>query len=328
MGNILAITPISIAGALIINGLSKGFNELGSNVLTYDVRQIDSNSIKKFKPDFVIGYDYVHFINPEAEKIINELNIPVIHYFADDPNANFAHSGDLSLFTKLSKSDGIIFCWDKQYLSIFNNKSFYLPLGVNPDLYIANAAITKTIPEIVFVGRPLTDIRLSILCKIIKAFPGKLGIYSYKKHFDTSVEEISKRNMLNSDLIDVYKNSYKGFLQTEKDLAEVYSGAKIVLNITMNQGLSSMNYRVLEVLASEGLLMTDFKQDTADYFIEGSELLFYRSIDDLIDKISLYLNEEVLRKEIAKNGRKKILKYHTFKQRAAKILSELNILYS
>ncbi|MDD3014825.1 MAG: glycosyltransferase [Candidatus Gastranaerophilales bacterium] len=326
MGNVLVITPISIAGALIINGFAKGFKKSGHNVLIYDVRKIDCNSVKTFNPDFVIGYDYVHFINSEAERIINELNIPVIHYFADDPNANFAHSGDLTLFKKLSASKGIVFCWDKQYLNVFQNRSFYLPLGVDPDLYSINVEVDGSIPEIVFVGRPLTDRRLSILCEIIKNFPGKLGIYSYKKHFDTSVEEIIKRNMLSSNLVEIYRKSYKGFLETEKDLAKVYNGAKIVLNITMEQGLSSMNYRVLEVLAAEGFLITDFRQDTADYFIEDSELLFYRSIDDLICKISSYLNKDLLRNKIAKDGKEKILKYHTFKQRAAKVLSELDLL--
>lgn len=323
MNNILAITPISIAGSLIINGLIKGFKELGHNVLVYDVREIDPDAVTAFKPDFVIGYDYVHFINSEAERIINNLNIPIIHYFADDPNANFAHSGDLTLFKKLSASDGIVFCWDKQYLSVFKNKSFYLPLGVDPELY-AREEKTDSIPEIVFVGRPLTDLRLAVISEIVKAFPWKLGIYSFKMHFDMSVEEIENRKMLAGDLLEVYKKSYMGFLETEEDLARVYSGAKIVLNITMEQGLSSMNYRVLEVLAAKGFLITDFKQDTADYFNEDRELLFYKNTEELIVKISKYLDEDFLRNKIAENGRAKILQYHTFRQRAMEILSILN----
>ena len=325
MGNILAITPISIAGALIINGLAKGFKKSGHNVMIYDVRDINSNSVKTFLPDFVIGYDYVHLINPEAEKIITELNVPVIHYFADDPNANFAHSGDLTLFKKLSDSNGIVFCLDKQYLNIFQNRSFYLPLGVDPDLYSINQKTDNVTPDIVFVGRPLTDRRLSILCEIIKNFPGKLGIYSYKKHFDTSSEEIEKRGMLSSNLVNIYKNSYMGFLETENELAKVYAGAKIVLNITMDQGLSSMNYRVLEVLASEGFLITDFKQDTSDYFTSNSELVFYKSQNELIDKISKYLSEDSLRGKIARNGKEKILQFHTFKQRAEEIISKIDL---
>lgn len=323
MRKILAITPISIAGTLIINGLIKGFEKLGHQILKFDVREIDQTAVKNFNPDFILGYDYVQFTNEEAEIFINNLNIPVIHYFADDPNANFAHSGDLSLFNKLSESNGIVFCWDKQYLGVFKNRSFYLPLGVDPDLYTVNENI-KDIPEIVFAGRPLTDTRIHILCELIKKFSGKLGIYSFEKHFNASVEEIINKNLLSGELLEAYKRSYKGFLQTEKELAEVYKNAKIVLNITMDQGVSSMNYRVLEVLASEGFLITDFKQDTANYFEEGKELLFYRNSDELTAKISKYLNEDILRSQIALNGKQKIIKNHTFKQRAEEILEKMD----
>ncbi|OGI17056.1 MAG: hypothetical protein A2287_02985 [Candidatus Melainabacteria bacterium RIFOXYA12_FULL_32_12] len=321
MYNILAISPISIAGSLIIKGLSKGFQQLGNNILYLDIRELNFEIIKKFKPDFVIGYDYVQFINPQAEKILEKLNIPVIHYFADDPNSNFAHSGDLSLFSKLSNSDGIIFCWDKQYLNVFRNKCFYLPLGVDADLYTVQNNNTQQALDIVFTGRPLTNIRLTILSEIIKNFPDKLSIYSYKKHFDTSIEDMQK--LLNETELNHYKNSYKGFLETEEQLAEVYANSKIVLNITMDQGLSSMNYRVLEVLAAGGFLLTDYKQDTADYFKADKDLVFYKNNEELIRKISKYLNEHSLRNQIAENGKKMVINNNTFKQRAQEILNKI-----
>ena len=265
MVNILAITPVSIAGTLIINGLIKGFEQCGNNILSFDVRELDNNIIKKFNPDFVIGYDYVHFINSQAEKIVTDLNIPVIHYFADDPNSDFAHSGDLELYKKFSYSNGIVFCWDRQLLGSFANKAYYMPLGVDPELYNINCDYEKNI-DISFVGRPLTARRITLLSDIIKIYPEKLKIFSYKKHFDKSVEEIRKAGLLDFSQLKQYENCYAGFLKTEKELAEIYKGAKIVLNITMDQGLSSMNYRVLEVLGSEGFLLTDFKKDTAEYF--------------------------------------------------------------
>lgn len=322
MSNILAITPISIAGTLIINGLVKGFQELGHEVLVFDVRQLNNDSIKKFSPDFVIGYDYSHFINTQAEKIVNDLNIPTIHYFADDPNSKFSHSGDLELFNKLSQSKGIVFCWDKKLLDSFKNKAFYLPLGVDTKLYsVRKNDIIKS--DIVFAGRPLTAKRIRILCDIFNNFPDKLNIYSYKKHFDDSVKEIEEAGLLNSVSLRAYKDSYKGFLETEKDIAHVYAGAKIVLNITMEQGLSSMNYRVLETLGSGGFLLTDYKQDISDYFQQDEDMVFYKDNKDLLEKIPKYLENDKLRAKIAQNGKNKIMKYHTFKQRAEEIIKIL-----
>lgn len=319
MYNILAISPISIAGTLIIKGLIKGFQQLGNNTLIFDVRELNLQKIKEFKPDFIIGYDYLHFINSDAEKIIKELNKPVIHYFADDPNSNFAHSGDLSLPEKLASSEGIVFCWDRQYLNSFKNKSFYLPLGIDPDLYLINNNKIFN-AEIVFAGRPLTFKRLFLLSEVIKKFPDKLNIYSYKKHFETSVEEMQKFDLLNGNLLESYRNSYKGFLKTEQELANIYAGSKIVLNITMEQGLGSMNYRVLEVLASGGFLITDYKQDTAEWFKNDEDLVFYNTSDELTEKIAQYLNQDSLRAKIAQNAGKKIINNHTFKQRAKDML--------
>lgn len=324
MYNILAISPISIAGALIINGLAKGFGQLGNNVLSLDVRELDFEAIRNFKPDFAIGYDYAHFVIPEAEEVIRELNIPVIHYFADDPHANFAHSGNLELIKKLASSNNTVYCWDKQHISAFRNKVFYLPLAVDPDLYEIKDNSRMDL-EIVFVGRPLTDRRLTLLSSIVRNFPGKLHIYSYQKHFDMSAEEMERLNLLEGEYLKSYKNSYKGFLQTEKELAQVYADSKIVLNITMEQGLSSMNYRVLEVLASGGFLLTDFKQDTAEYFSAEEDLVFYKDREELIERISKYIQDDTTRAEIARSGKEKVLKNHTSKQRARYILSNLDL---
>ena len=323
MYNILVISQISIAGALIIKGLAEGFKALGNNIMMFDVRELDYYAVKSFKPDFAIGYDYAQFVHPEAEKIIKELNIPVIHYFADDPNSDFAHSGNKELIDKLKHSSGTVFCWDRQYLDTFKNKRFYLPLGVNPDLYTVNY-YDKLDLDISFVGRPLTLYRQIVLSSIVINFPGKLNIYSYEKHFETSVKEIEKLELLKGEQLELYKNSYVRFLNTEKELAQVYSSSKIVLNITMQQGLSSMNYRVLEVLASGGFLLTDFKEDTAEYFKSNGDLVFYIDIRDMIEKIGFYLENEDQRVAIASHGKNTALQNHSFKQRAFEISEKLS----
>jgi len=322
---ILFVSPVSIAGALIIKGFLKGFEELGFKSLLLDVRELDYDAINTFSPDLIIGYDYSHLINQTATNVIDRFDVPKIHYFADNPNDNFSLSGDNSLPEKLSKTDGIVFCWDRNYLNDFKNKAFYLPLAVNPEDYSVDINTSKK-HGILFAGRPLTERRINILCEIVKHFPDELSIYSYDKHFEKSVNEIKEQKLLTDEQLESYIKSFKGFLNTEKELAEVYANSKIVLNITMEQGLSSMNYRVLEVLASGGFLLTDYKKDTAEYFESDKELVFYENSDDLIGKISKYLNNKELRDEIAFNGKNIVLKYHSFKKRASEMLAVIDSL--
>jgi spore maturation protein CgeB len=319
---ILFVSPISIAGALIIKGFARGFEDLGFRTIFLDVRELDYDVIKDFVPELIIGYDYSHLINPVSKAVIDRFDVPKIHYFADNPNDNFSLSGDNSLPEKLALTKGKVFCWDKNYLNEFKNEAFYLPLAVNPEDYASSPLRTKE-HGILFAGRPLTERRINILCEIVRNFPDKLSIYSFKKHFDRSVDEIREQNLLSIEQLESYINSYKGFLNTEKELAAVYSNSKIVLNITMEQGLSSMNYRVLEVLASRGFLVTDYKEDTAEYFESDKELVFYKNNSDLTEKIKKYLENETLRDEISDNGKNKVLKFHTFKQRAREMLDLL-----
>jgi len=317
---IFVINPISIVGDIIIRGIARGFEKLGHQVLSYDVREVDEEKVKAFKPDFVLGLGYAYFFNENTQKIVESLNVPVAHYFIDDPHSHFAHSGDLTLFDKFSQTEGIVFSWDKNYLDTFKQKAHYLPVGIDTELYKKAESTTKERAKIVFTGRPLTDKREKVVAHIVKNFPDHLHIYSYKAHFDKSIENMREKGFLNEQELESYKKCYKGFLENEKELANVYHNSDIILNITMEQGPSSMNYRVLEVLASGAFLLTDYVEDTAEYFEEDKDFVFYKSLDDLTDKINIYLNNPELRNQIAGNGQKKVEQNHTLDLRAKKIL--------
>ena len=318
---IFVIRPISIIGDILIKGIAKGFERQGHDVLMADVRELKEKAIRKFSPDFVLGLDYAHLIRGDTERIIKNLNVPVAHFFIDDPNTNFAHSGNLTLYDKLTATDGIVLCWDETFLKDFKNDAYYLPTGIDFDVYKQpdpSINIEKSI--ILFAGRPLTDKREKIISRVVKEFPKFLSVYSYKAHFDRSIDAMREKRFLNENEIKEYKKCYKGFLQDEKELAAAYHNCDIVLNITMEQGPASMNSRVLEALAAGSFLLTDYVEDTAKYFEENKDFVFYKNTDDLIEKIRKYLNNPELRQQIAGNGQKKVEKNHTLYKRAEQII--------
>ena len=318
---IFIINPISIIGDILIKGIARGFEKLGNTVLMMDVRELDEAKITEFKPDFVLGIDYAHLIREDSEKIIKNLNVPVAHFFIDDPNTTFAHAGDLTLYEKLSATKDIVLCWDANFVKDFKNESYYLPTGIDFETYETpdkNIKIEKS--KILFAGRPLTDKREKIIAHVVKNFPGSLSIYSFKAHFDKSVDEMLQKGYLNETELEEYKKCYKGFLQGEKELAAAYHNCDIVLNITMEQGPSSMNSRVLEAMSTGSFLLTDYIEDTAKYFEENKDFVFYRGLDDLSEKLNKYLNNPELRSKIAGNAQKKVKENHTFLQRAEQIL--------
>ena len=57
-----------------------------------------------------------------------------------------------------------------------------------------------------------------------------------------------------------------------------------------------------------GLLTFIDSKVKMNYFFNKNEIIFYSSLNDLADKIKFYSKNDVLRKQIAKNGKKKYFK--------------------
>ncbi|MDD3237875.1 MAG: glycosyltransferase [Candidatus Gastranaerophilales bacterium] len=314
MQKILVTMPISIAGCLIMRGFAKAFRQLGFFVEKKDIREITREYIDYYKPDYIIGYDYGYLVNQNLADSLKNTNFNFIHYFADVPQENFALSQNPDLYQKLKNTDNKVFIWDKSYIQDFKNCN-YLPLAVDASLY--KSSFNGYQHKISFVGRPLTGKRQNILIDIIKHF-GPISIFSYEPHFEKSVAEIEKSNTMTKEELQWYKESFKGFVKTEEEMAEIYNSSAINLNITI-QGKNNINYRVFEVLASSGFLLTDEMKDISKYFEVGRELETYKDTKDLIDKIEFYLQNRNIAQAIARAGRKNVVNNHTFKERAKKM---------
>lgn len=322
MKKILNILPNSIAGTLILRGFSAGFKANGMQVLEKDFRELKTEDIKFFKPDMIFGYDYGFLMSNDVEmkNYIKENSdkFKLVHYFADEPNGKLAYVSNPGLFEEYKTLNAVSFIWDKNFLDSFDN-SHYLPLAVNANAYRPELTERKNY-DITFVGRPLTRKRQEILAALIKNFGKRVNIFSYERHFLQSLDDMKDTMLLDEQEMEIYKNAYRGFLTTEKDLANVYQSSKINVNITL-QGKSSLNYRVFEIPASCGFLITDYMEDLEDNFEISKDLETYRDVEDLVDKIRFYLKNPQIAERIAINGAMKTSKKHSFTARANALLS-------
>ncbi|MDD3419172.1 MAG: glycosyltransferase [Candidatus Gastranaerophilales bacterium] len=325
---ILVLSPASIIGEMIIKGIARGFEALGADVLLFDVKEIDKAKIKNFNPDVVFGMDYIFFHDENLETFIDSLNVPCVYYFIDDPKSVFAHGGRENWLDKLNKrKNSIIYSWDEKYLPDFTAEAHYLSTGIDFELYKQDdPSIYMPPSRLLFAGRPLTDRRESIIAEVVKAFAGLLTIYCYPPHFEQSVKNMREKGFLNEAQIEDYKKSYRGFLPDEKHLAAAYHRADMILNITLEQGFSSMNSRVLEGLATGSFLISDYIEDTAKYFDEGKDLILYKNTDELINYIREYKDAPEKRAKIKGNAVSKIEKNHTLASRAEIILERIKAL--
>ena len=327
MQKILITLPNSIAGSLIMQGFSAGFKSNGCYVIKKDLRNLSVEEIKKFKPDIILGYDY-GFLFPAKMDIVDYIiekkgNFKLVHYFADEPDGKFAYVNKPELYEEYKllsqdKNNVKTYVWDRDFVKQLPNAS-YMPLAVN---YKAYRAEESNQYDISFVGRPLTDKRQKILAALIKAFGSKLNIFCYEKHFLQSLDDMKEKQFLTEKELDTYKSAYKGFLTTEKEIASVYLNSKVNINITL-QGKSGLNYRVFEVLASKGFLLTDEMEDISRNFVVSKELETYANIDDLIDKTAFYLKHPEIAQKIALLGFANVARKHSYTARARSILDDL-----
>lgn len=317
MKKILIIQPKNIEGEFIMNGFAKGLQLNECSVLSKCVDELTLDDVKSFKPDMIFGYDYSFLINDSCKKIIQKSGCKnLVFYFADEPRGEYALEGKTCLYDELKKMKAKVFIWDKDFVDEFKN-SIYLPLAINPRKYSTGFSGYKY--AITFVGEPLGDVRQKILCDLVKIFKKKLCIFSSKENFLTSIKEIKEKRLLDEDEIEIYSRCWKEPVKKEEELAEIYNSSKINLNIS-SQGTSSINYRVFEVLASGGFLLTDDRKDLSEYFEISKQLEIFKNVEDLIDKIEFYLNNLNIAQKIAQLGKFEVIENHTFSARAGNLL--------
>lgn len=104
------------------------------------------------------------------------------------------------------------------------------------------------------------------------------------------------------------------------EMLKALSKAKIGLNIHIDvAGNYAANIRLFEVTGVGSCLLTDYKENIADIFVPGTEIVTYDSVEDCAEKMAWLLNHPKERKEIAKAGQKRTLTCYTFERRAREL---------
>jgi spore maturation protein CgeB len=111
------------------------------------------------------------------------------------------------------------------------------------------------------------------------------------------------------------KVNFKGMVDYETQMPEVFRHSRINLNISLSMIQSGIPMRVLDVLACGGFLLTNYQPEIAEYFENGRELVIYEDYVDLVQKVRYYLAHDEERKEIARNGQQAVRERFNFDDR-------------
>ena len=298
--------------------LEKGRDEMNKELL---------KTVKREKPDFCFFFLFQDEIKKQTiEKITQEKGVTTFNWFADD---HFR-------FCNFSKYYAPLFDWisttDSQAVKKYYSKNVIkTQWACNHSLY--KPFNLEKIYDVSFVGQPHSD-RRKIVNQIRKA-------------------EIN---------IKCWGNGWKAGRVSQDEMIKIFSQSKINLNLTKSSGninfkalasvflkkelnnslkLINPKYwipnlqsildkkreqikgRNFEIPGSGGFLLTSNADNLTDYYEDGKEIIIYKNINDMIDKIKYYLEHDEERESIAQAGHERTIREHTYEKRFNNIFKRI-----
>ena len=110
-----------------------------------------------------------------------------------------------------------------------------------------------------------------------------------------------------------------------EELSKHYNNAKIGININHEQSITGVNCRTFELCGFGLFQLTDFRKDLINLYNIGEEVVVYKNMDDLENKVAYYLNNDAEREKIAIAGMTRTMKDHTYQKRMKYVIEKLGL---
>ncbi len=188
----------------------------------------------------------------------------------------------------------------------------------------------------------LNDDILTDLIPYAKVENGNASLEELRLHFATSVLSYKVAADVRTDSLnalakchqtDLFTTSSTGRLcnvschpavSYHTGMPAVFASSKINLNFTIPNIENGIPLRVFDILSAGGFLLTDYREEICRQFENGTDLVIFDGMKDLLNQADYYLTHEEERIQIAQNGQKKVRALHSYQKRLNTILSQIN----
>lgn len=267
------------------------------------VKQVEKE-LQKNRIDLLLGQMWAQYYSEVALNHIQSLGVPIINIAMDDKLA--AHwisegktpAGSVGLKTGVdlvltTTNDALI-----RY-AVEDMAAIFWPLASDPNLFAAPVNSARPI-DVLFVGN-----RYGVRGEICAALQNKgIQIECYGSGWDN------------------------GYISAEEN-ANLSKKAKIILGIGTVGHCSdvyTLKLRDFDSIMSGALYITHRNPDLLEIFEEGGHFECYENVEELYDKIVLYLKDDELRKRIATIGQRYAINEHSWDRRLFDTFNELGFL--
>ncbi len=267
----------------------------------------------EYKPELIFIYNESKILPTSIIKIKQELGCKFACYLADNP---FSSASAKNLSYSLPRFD-IIFYGDRIWKQNIQNvapdsKLFFSVDGYDKDLFypidqstITDEDIRKYSCDISFTGsgyggRAEGAYRSGII--------RHLKEYNIKIYGNGGWDKIARYF---PEINDFFSGDRLNF----EDLKKLYTLSKINLNIPNPQVFTAFQSRIFELAACKAFQIIDYRPELSNYFSDD-EMVTFKNIDELKEKVNHYLSHEDERKKIVEKLHNKVVDLFSWTDRA------------
>ncbi len=116
-----------------------------------------------------------------------------------------------------------------------------------------------------------------------------------------------------------------GPLDYHSNMAVMFKSSKINLNGSMRAAKSAIPMRTLDIIGCGGFLLSAAQPELEEYFVNGKEVVLYRSEEEAVDLAGYYLKHDEERQSIAEAGYERAKKDFRYEDRFKKMFEVAGI---
>ncbi|MEO8403101.1 MAG: glycosyltransferase [Chitinophagaceae bacterium] len=247
-------------------------------------------------------------LSPQQIKTIKQRhNLKICLWYPD-------HIGAFNKAMFLNANYDYLFFKDPYIVNVLENdlakKSFYLPECCNPVYHnifeLSEDDIKKYSCDICTAGN---------------LHPNRAELFKHLIEYDCKIWGNPPSRWMN---IDPIKSMVQNKFVANEEKSKAFRGAKIVINNFQPAEILGANVRLFEVAAAGAFQLASWRAGIDQLYRENEEIVCYKSIPDLKNKINFYLKNSDERNRIAANAYRRTMKEHTYEHRLSLLLNTVN----
>jgi spore maturation protein CgeB len=248
------------------------------------------------------------FLTPSQVRVLQKATrAPVVLWFPD-------HIGVLgrSLFLN-ARYDALFF------------KDPYIVATLDRELRIRSHYLPECYNDRSLGLTPLSDAdRLRYQCDITTAgniYPARIALFSQLERYHVRIWGNPPPRWME---LGNTGRMLQGRFVADADKAKAFRGARIVLNNLNIAEIWGVNVRTFEICGAGGFQIVTWRRGIDALFVDGRELVTYRDVPELMDKLEYYLAHDDEREDIARAGYLRASAQHTYAHRLTTLFNVIN----